>query len=257
MNPAEYDLMASVEPHHWWYAGLRDAFGQVLRRIDPLQRLVGGRFLDAGCGTGQNLRWLSRNLKATSLTGFDRAAAAVEIAAKCVPEAHIYEDDLCNPDPPDGPFDLILCSDVLYATGIEPALAGMRRLCERLASGGLFLLHLPAFNWLYSRHDVAVHTKHRFCQAEVISLLDQLDLAIELITYRMFMLFPLVVLSRVPSLLFRSRSTSAGDVMSDLWLPILPLNALLRTVVKFENRAIGFGVRFPWGSSLIAVGRKL
>src|SRR5690606_6656368 len=110
-------------------------------------RLMGGRFLDAGCGTGQNLLWLSEVFKPASLSGFDRSPQAVEIAARTAPTAHVYQDDLCCPSPPDGPFDLILSADVLYATGTEPAYSGLCLLCERLRSGGLFLLHLPAFNW--------------------------------------------------------------------------------------------------------------
>jgi SAM-dependent methyltransferase len=228
-----------------------------LRRTDPAGQLAGGHFLDAGCGTGQNLRWLTETLKPASLVGFDRSPRAVEIASRNVPEAHVYEDDLCDPDPPGGSYDLILCSDVLYATGTAPAISGLRLLCERLRSGGLFLLHLPAFSWLYSRHDVAVHTKHRFRKAEVDSLLHELGLTIELNTYRMCLLFPLVVVSRLPSLLFRIHTSSAAEVRSDLRLPVAPLNVLLRTVVTVENRAIGRGMQFPWGSSLVAVGRKM
>lgn len=259
MNPAEYDLMEAVESQHWWYAGLRDAFGQVLKRTDPDRRLIGGRILDAGCGTGQNLRWLQDVLTPGYLEGFDLCAKAVEVSRRVAPEAIIYEHDLCKPQlleqSSDEFLDLILCSDVLYATGSEPAMPGLKLLCNRLRSGGIFLLHLPAFNWLYSRHDIAVHTKHRFCRAETVSLLKQLGLTIELITYRMFLLFPLVVVSRLPSLLFGNPSP-ASEVRSDLQLPGKPLNALLRTVVYAENRAIGCGLRFPWGSSLLAVGRK-
>jgi hypothetical protein len=144
---------------------------------------------------------------------------------------------------------------VLYTTGIEPAMPGLQSICKQLKPSGLFLLHLPALQWLYSKHDVAVHTKHRFHQAEVRALLHRLGLHIELITYRMFLLLPLLVMSRLPSLL-GGVSRAGSDVQSDLKIPSTPVNRLLQTVVLMENTALQFGCRYPIGSSLIALGRK-
>lgn len=258
MNPSEYDLMASVEHRHWWYVGLRDAFLRVLRRFDPDNHLSGGTMLDAGCGTGQNLQWLQQTFLPRSVTGFDVSERAVEFARKTIPSAGIYQGDLCNPETLifGEPLDLILCSDVLYATGIEPAMPGLQSICKQLKPSGLFLLHLPALQWLYSKHDVAVHTKHRFHRDEVRALLDRLGLHVEVITYRMFLLLPLLVMSRLPSLLF-GVSRAGDDVQSDLPLPVAPVNRFLQTVVQVENAALRFGCQYPIGSSLIALGRKV
>jgi SAM-dependent methyltransferase len=259
MNPNEYERMAEVETQHWWYAGLRDAFGQVLKRVDPESRIVGGRILDAGCGTGQNLRWLQDTLHPESLYGFDLCARAVEISKSKVPEATVLKANLCElpqaVDKREERLDLVLCSDVLYTTDLTAAIPGLKSLCDRLRSGGVLLLHLPAFRWLYSRHDVAVHTRHRFSSREVSELLTELGLRIELNTYRMCFLFPLVVCRRLPSLLFGSPAAGA-DVRSDLKIPHRVINVVLKWIVCSENRAIGSGIRLPWGSSLIAVGRK-
>ncbi len=260
MNAAEYELMASVEPTHWWYVGLRNTFERVLHGVDRQNRLSGGSILDVGCGTGQNLRWLQDTYQPKNLEGFDLSPRAVEISQSVVPEAILYEADLCQPQqfalgPKDDLLDLIVCSDVLYATELEPAIEALRTLCGRLRSGGLFLLHLPAFNWLYSNHDVAVHTKHRFRKPEVIELLKQLGLNIKFISYRMFLMFPLVVLARLPSLMSGTRKRT-DETTSDLQQPAAILNHMLYKVVAMENRMLSCGIRFPWGSSLIAVGSK-
>ncbi len=257
MNPGEYELMASVENQHWWYVGLRDSFSRVLRIADPNGKLCGGNMLDAGCGTGQNLRWLQETFSPTKVAGFDVSEQAVEIARRTAPAANIYQADLCDSENlvSGDSLDLIVCSDVLYTTGVEPAMSGLQAICDRLKPSGLFLLHLPALNWLYSNHDVAVHTKHRFRRAEVRTLLHRLGLHVELISYRMFFLFPLVVMSRLPSLLF-GVSKTASEVRSDLPLPCGPLNWLLQSIVLKENAALEFGCRYPLGSSLIALGRK-
>jgi SAM-dependent methyltransferase len=254
MNPREYEQMAAVESTHWWYQGLRDCFGEVLQRA---QFRTASVILDAGCGTGQNLLWLQEHFHPDLLEGFDISERAVEISRQIVPGAKIVRADLCKiTDLFEGEsLDLILCSDVLYTTGVAPALPGLQQLCQRLKPGGIFLLHLPALNWLYSRHDAAVHTRSRFRRGEVIQLLEALSLKVEFVSYRMFLLFPLVVLARLPSIL-RGGDREAHTARSDLQLPNQMLNSVLRRIVQAENRMIGAGWRFPWGSSLVAIGRK-
>jgi hypothetical protein len=131
----------------------------------------------------------------------------------------------------------------------------LRTLVSHLSSGGRLLLHVPAYDWLYSRHDVAVGTRQRFTAGQIRALLDELGLTRELLTYRMCLLFPLVVLSRLPSLLFGVRR-SDGTAESDLNLPPPWLNVCLATMVRWENGLIAKGLRLPFGSSIIAVGRK-
>lgn len=253
MNPGEYEIMRAVENDHWWYRGLRD----LLTRIAlPEHRTMadGGSVLDLGCGTGANMHMLQNLLAPAYLGGFDVADAAVQRARNRVPTADVYQSDLTSPELHRDFYDLILCCDVLYTTGIQPVMDGLQRVISRLRPRGMFLLHLPAFNWLYSQHDAAVHTRHRFSKSEVVRLLDQLGLTTELITYRMFLLFPAVVVARLPSLL--RGVTDECAARSDLVLPSRLINATLNGIVRCENAAIEKGLRFPWGSSLIAVGRK-
>lgn len=255
MLPPEYERMAAVENDHWWYRGTRDLMTRLLQQ--RRQKIAyDARAVDAGCGTGANLQLLSSVLKPQTLSGFDIADQAVEYARQKAPSAVVTTGDLCHPPTTLGRIDVLLCVDVLYMTGLEDARPGLQTLVGQLSSGGWLILHVPAYDWLYSRHDVAVGTRRRFSRTEVRRLLTELGLSIELLTYRVSLLFPLIVMARLPSLLAGTKRPSAKAVVSDLAMPPRWLNSWLLIIVKLENWLIAQGVRFPCGSSIIALGRK-
>jgi len=254
MHPGEHDVMSRVEGDHWWYCGLRDCLERTLQS-GGLKLPPGPRVLDAGCGTGANLVLLRDLLRPSCLEGFDAADEALALARAKVPEANIYRGDICAPEVHSAPLDLIVSLDVIYIPGAEQARDGLHRLVDALRPGGLFVVNLPAYDWLYSEHDVAIHTRERYTATRVRRLFEDIGLEVALLTYRVCFLFPLVVLTRVPGML-RARP---GDLeaRSDLHHPPAPwLNRGLHAVLCAENRLIAAGVRLPWGSSVFAVGRK-
>jgi SAM-dependent methyltransferase len=254
MNPAEYDLMAELESTHWWYVGVQDLFNRLLKK--PCFALgKSPDVLDAGCGSGAHLQLLHSLLNPGYLGGFDLSELAVAHAAKKNPNADVYQGDLCKPELHVGKLDLVLCCDVLYTTPLEAGVAGLKTLTDRLRPGGLLLLHLPAYNWLRSRHDLAVHTQQRFTRASARGILTSLQLRVEFLSYRMCALLPAVVARRLPSLFGRG-STDSERAISDLRPVPAPLNRLLLTALQIENRILSRGLPLPWGSSLVAVGRK-
>jgi hypothetical protein len=85
-----------------------------------------------------------------------------------------------------------------------------------------------------------------------------LGLSAELLTHRLFFLFPAVVLCRLPGIWRARRGGDARAARSDLHtMPGRRLNRLLFGIVRAENELIARGARFPWGSSVFAIGRKI
>lgn len=271
MRDAEYQVMAAVEDSHWWYKAQRAAMQSVLQKSGLLETLKAGSVLDAGCGTGGHLKWLQSLLEATTLAGFDRSHEAISRARNKIPEAQIWVDDLTHPSSSlrERHFDLILCSDVIYSLDQATVFTALETLLTSLRSGGLFLLHVPALPWLYSRHDVSVGTRHRYHRGEIAELLTKLGLEVMFHSYRMSLLLPLVFLQRLPSIISlrwqRRRETTGAvecpdtksvDTQSQLRLPAAWLNGLLKAVMQGESWWLSRGGTFPVGCSIIALGRK-
>jgi len=255
MNPGEFELMAAAEDRHWWYRGLRDAVARCLARPD-LRLPSHPRVLDAGCGTGANLRFLGELLQPSYLGGFDSSEEALSLSARKAPAgADLYRSDIRDPILRAGDLDLVVSLDVIYIPGAQESMKGIERLVGALRGGGLLILNLPAYDWLYSEHDVAVHTRERFTARKTRALLDGVGLRIARLSYRLCLLFPVVALARVPGMIRARRGMSGAR--SDLHaVPGEAASGALLALLRMENRLLARGVRLPWGSSVFAIGRK-
>ena len=253
MNPAEYDIMASIEGTHWWFCGLRGLITQTLRK----QRFAipeGANVLDAGCGTGGNLQLLQAVLSPSYLGGFDRSWRAVDYSRNKNPKADVYISDLCDPEIHVESLNLILSCDVIYIPGFARCFDGLAKLVAHLRTGGLFIVNLPAYNWLLCEFDLAYHGIERYTATQIRSQLTRLGLSVELLTYRVCFLFPAVVLQRLPS--FLGPTPKMEEATSSMNSPWKITNSILKVYQDIENKAVQLGISLPWGSSVFAVGRK-
>lgn len=253
MNPDEYEIMARTEGELWWYRGLR---GTLKALLDRHGNTLGEQpvVLDAGCGTGANLRFMQDYFRDAILSGFDLNPVSLQNTRLKNPELDIYESDICQPILHHEAYDLITSMDVIYIPGIERAFDGMKKMADALKPGGLFVINTPAFKWLFSEHDRAVHTTERHHAKEMKQLAANLGLECLYVSYRCFYLFPLIVLARLPTMF--GRAPDSQHAKSDTVLPNPLINSLFTTVMNIENFGSRCGIRYPWGSSVILVARK-
>jgi SAM-dependent methyltransferase len=238
MERAVFDRMAEHDQVHWWYVARRKILADLIAREANLPE--GARILEIGCGTGHNFEMLK---------GFGRLdALEVDEEARAFASKRLGHAVGDAPLPglagvPDRTYHLIALLDVLeHVDGDQAALESIGR---KLASGGRILVTVPAYQWMWSAHDLAHHHKRRYSKRGLRRVAEAAGLRVRGIGYFNSLLFPLAAMVRIAGKI-------AGKSSSDDTLPPRPLNALFERIFGLERHMVG-RVPLPAGVSLFAL----
>lgn len=239
MQPEEYRKMADVEDVMWYYRALHRNVAAALRPVVP----VGAAVLDAGCGTGGLLRALRREERGWRLAGVDLSPLACELTRERT-GALVLEGSVEQMPFGAVSYDAIVSCDVLCQVS-DPtrALGEFRRV---LKPGGVLVLTMPAYPWMYSYHDRQVGNLRRYTRGSLADLLRGAGWRPRL-TYWNALPFPLAVLRRK---VFPARE---GESDVQLFSPFV--ESAFDAAMRLEHRWIARGHALPCGSSLLAVAR--
>ncbi len=237
----------AVEERHWWFVGRRALVRQLVRRATGDHT---ARILEIGCSGGPLLQQL-RSDGYANLTGIDISKEAIALCAtRGVPNTFVM--DAQHLQYPAESFDVITASDVLEHLADAPT--ALREWHRTLRPGGVLLVFVPAFMFLWSEHDVANQHKHRYHAAELKAALEGAGFAVERRGYWNFLLFPPAALVRLVKNLLSGPGNAGGQ--GDLKKTSSAVSWILQLVLKLENRILLAGFDFPFGISAWAVARK-
>lgn len=134
----EYLYACSSDP--WDYETREYERAKYERTIASLNGRKFERALDVGCSIGVLTRMVAR--RCHELVAVDASALAVQRAQRRLsdfPNVSVHRSTLPE-QMPDGPFDLILCSEVLYYWNQDLLLRACRAFESALAPGGVLLI---------------------------------------------------------------------------------------------------------------------
>lgn len=242
MDPQIYEEMITQEADHWWFVSRRAICSALIRR---LSLPPGTAILDAGCGSGGNLPMLAplgrlfafEMNERSRLVAQQRGLAAV--AAGTLPHDIPFAGES---------FGLITLFDVLEH--VEDDAGALNALAARLAPGGRLFLTVPAYPWLFVRHDRLHHHFRRYTAAALKSRLREAGLRVEYASHWNFFLFPLALFARLADKFNFPRQQTLGTKT-----PSPHLNGLMRRLVSSERHLLK---RFPlpFGLSMVVVAQK-
>jgi ubiquinone/menaquinone biosynthesis C-methylase UbiE len=243
MDARLMQAMLEVDEHHWWFRGRRAIIEAELRRLG-LPR--GARVLDAGCGSGRTLMQLAPH---GSVSGIELNEDAAAIArARGDFDVRIGRLEELPWD--DETFDLITCLDVIEHTSDDVrALTELRRVSK---PGGWVLVTVPAYQSLWSQHDIANHHFRRYSRRTLAAAAAAAGFEVERMTsFNSLLLAPAAVVR-----LARRRREPDASYTSDLHLAPRWLNRVLERPLRAEAVWLSRGRTLPAGLSLLAVLRN-
>jgi SAM-dependent methyltransferase len=211
--------------------------------ISKLEIPPSARILEVGAGTGGNLEMLSQF---GAVDALEMDATARAIAERKSHGRFRLRPGRCPDDLPfDGEqFDLICLFDVLeHIAEDTQTLVQLRRL---LVQGGRILVTVPAFGWMWSRHDEFLHHKRRYTGAQLRSVVTAAGLRLDRMSYFNTLLFPLALLTRSLDRLVKPRAVPGTTMAPGL------INSTLAWTFRKERFLLG-RLNLPFGLSLLAV----
>jgi ubiquinone/menaquinone biosynthesis C-methylase UbiE len=231
--------MYELEDQYWWFVARRELALQFLSQVTPPDANI----LDVGCGTGKGQDAFGRF---GTVYGVDFSQDALQFCHQRGLDRIARADAEALPLQSEK-FDVVVTLDTIeHVPDDYKAIAEISRV---LKPGGILLINVPAYQWLWGPHDVALMHHRRYSRTQLRKLLESNDFQIERLTYHIFFLFPLVVLSRLMSKLKKGEP--------DAKLPNIPKwIENIFSIIQRGEAALITRSNMPWGSSIVALARK-
>lgn len=238
-----YATYFDVEKTHWLMRGRRAIVFDMLARYAPAAHTV----LDFGSGSGLTVQSLQQT--GYDAYGVDFSHEAIEFGTKkgirnlavVASEALPYADQS---------FDAVLCMDVLeHLEDTTTALAEIRRV---LKPGGVFLIMVPAYMFLWGKQDEVAHHFRRYT-------LSSLEKAVRPSgRYRILrrsyfntFLFPAIAMIRIGSRMLGLAAKRESDF--DINSPLI--DAVCGAIFSSERMLLRF-LSYPFGVSILLLLKK-
>ena len=242
MNDEEIKRMAEFEEKYWWFLGRQRIIVSILERQSKLKS--DSKILDVGCGTGGTTLALR---KFGLVYGTDSSLSALKYSNQRgldkVLKSSVYDLPF-----KDETFDLITILDSLEH--IEDDLRVLKELKRILKKDGILFIAVPAFQFLWSEHDVALSHFRRYNSKSLKTVVKQAGLQDTWSSYIISFLFPLIAIYRIVSRVKRNKSNPKPTLVQ---LPSF-INSMFQKILFFEGRIVQ-KASMPFGLSLICISK--
>lgn len=244
MKDIAYDKTAEFEKTHFWFLGRKEICLSLLDKA--LRNKSIDKILDYGCGTGEFLEELQRIYKNKEVYGADISEKSFEY---CHRRGLNNIINLNEVELQDNHFDLISCLDVLEH--IEEDSEFLLKIKNLLRKNGIFLVTVPAYNFLWSGEDyVSCHIRRYNRKVLKKKLIEAGFNVIKISYFNNFLFIPLVLVL-IAKRIFHPRTMYE----SNLYEMNKFLNKMLAKLFASEKQFLKY-ISFPFGASIIAIVQK-
>ena len=189
MDIKEFDILGGGIDSHWYYRS----------KAKAVMRLIGNdnvfAVLDVGAGSGFFSKTLLAKTEAKKAwcvdTSYGGDSDFVEAGKTVYFRRYIDAVDV----------DLVLMMDVLEHVDDDVGL--LKEYASKVPRGTVFLISVPAFQFLWSDHDVFLEHKRRYTLNQINSVIERAGLTVTHCSYYFGVILPVVAAVRVFNNVFR------------------------------------------------------
>lgn len=243
MQEIVYHYNYELEESYWWFVARNRIIKDLTAHYSGLSK--GAVVLDVGAGTGGFAKLISESYSPICM---DTSDLALDYCKKRgLPNIYkgLLSDFVATGEHVDGVFMLDVVEHIEDDKGVVEQVYGL------LPDNGAFVVSVPAYMWLWSRHDVMHMHYRRYTKKRLNKLLQDAGFQIEYSTYFNTFLF-------FPAVLKRFYDKLKGE--KDEYRPVddvsLGVNKMLTRIFLSESKLLKH-FTFPFGVSILTIARKL
>lgn len=200
MDLKEIDILGKGISKHWYYRSKANAATRMLGNVRD------ATILDVGAGSGFFSRHLLKHTPAKTAWCVDISYASDTDDVETGKPIHFRREigELHA--------DVVLLMDVLEH--VEDDVGLLRQYVEKVPSGARFLISVPAFQVLWSDHDVFLEHKRRYTVARIEHVASRAQLRVVRSSYYFGLVLPLAILARLKTSLVNSSKRPAHSQLT-------------------------------------------
>ena len=241
MDSYVYQDLQELQEQHWWFRARREILSEV---IHSLALPANCDILEIGCGTGGNLSMLGGF---GNVCGMEMHEEAAQYAQK-ITGKDVRTGFLPGNIPFEKKFDLICLLDVLeHIEDDEIAVRSLRRL---LKPGGRTVITVPAYQWMFGRHDTLLHHFRRYSRKRLEVIFSNNNIEIEKLSYFNTLMLPIAIMAHITD------TVTSGEKCTGYETPAKWINYLFYQVFRLERFVI-CKLSTPFGCSLLLVSKPI
>ena len=248
MDQKFYQEYYKLEREGWWFKARLSILENYCQAIITKPDI---KILNVGAATGATSEMLSKYGKVTSLEydkfccKFLKEKTGIEAINASLTELPLENNS----------YDMICAFDVIEH--IEDDNKAVEEIYRVLKPKGKYFITVPAFQSLWSNHDLVNHHFRRYKKKLLNKLIENTNLKINHSTYFNFWLFiPIYItrfiLNNTPIKKDSNSSGSDNEIMQSSNI----INEILYRIFHSEKFLLRLNIKFPFGVSILTIGYK-
>jgi 2-polyprenyl-3-methyl-5-hydroxy-6-metoxy-1,4-benzoquinol methylase len=244
MDSDFYKNYFNFERNHWWSRVRNDLIFDLIQRY---KRNSAPEVFDYGCGSG----YLVGRLQAKGILAYGGDVSSEAVSSglnEGIANLAVIDDQTIGYS--DNKFDFVLAMDVLEH--LENEGSAVREIERVLKPGGMAIITVPAYKFLWGIQDEVSHHFRRYTASSIVGAIENNSkLVVIRKTYFNTFLFPAIAVIRIGSRFLRIKNKRQSDF--EMNSPVV--DQICYGIFNFERKLLK-KINFPFGVSIMLILEK-